>query len=601
MQREESRGTRARCAARRTALTRNVNAGRAAKRTPAVLVLLAAAALGPQAQAEPPPDRQWKLVFSDEFEGQTIDPSKWGTSRHFGWALNGIKTERTPTNSFLDGQGHFVNVLSRDEAGVLRYHHGIDTKGKFHFVYGYAEARVQFSREPGWWSAFWLWGVEKGVNPFLYGQEIDIYEDFFKPKRRNDIQHAVHFDTELDVAEESARNVGAAQMIHAARMGRVSKGCLGGGAQLADYGGWHTVAVLWTPLEYIWYVDGKETARLDYKKVPVTTQPQYVLLSGIFRAPAAKDDPKKLFYGDIREAKLPDQFMVDYVRVYQEEPGSRKSPTVTLRRQDGTGDVRPDGSASFEATASEAGGKSATILLFSNGRLRAETAKASDVFTLAGDRFFSGENVLIAMARTADGAVGISEPLTVRVRGAQEGKGKPYLGKPQVIPGKIIPGHYDEGGQGVAYSSFFGANTFGKAPWNKDFRATEGINAPDANGIAAGHTGLWVSYSVRVQQTGDYKVAPSICRQDIHASHLDSKSLIALELDDKPLAEFAFSSRLATGPLYWANYKELPAQTVRLIEGEHVLRVRFDVRSPFNFGGLSFAPVAEAPRAAEHE
>ena len=169
-------------------------------------------------------------------------------SHHGQWRLKDIKTELTPTNSFLDGQGHFINVLSRDEAGVLRYHHGIDTKGKFAFTYGYAEARVQFSRQPGWWSAVWLLGVEQGLNPFLRGQEIDIYEDFFKPKRRNDIQHAVHFDPELDVAEESARNVGAAQMIHATRMGRVSKGCLGGGALMADYGGWHTVAVEWTPL-----------------------------------------------------------------------------------------------------------------------------------------------------------------------------------------------------------------------------------------------------------------------------------------------------------------------------------------------------------------
>lgn len=569
----------------------------------ALLPLLAPlrAAESSTAPAGPPPGRPWKLVFSDDFEGQKLDPSKWNVSHHGQWKLKDIKTELTPTNSFLDGQGHFINVLSRDEAGVLRYHQGIDTKGKFAFTYGYAEARVQFSRQPGWWSAFWLYGVEQGLNPFLRGQEIDIYEDFFKPKRRNDIQHAVHFDTELDVAEESARNVGAAQMIQATRMGRVSKGCLGGGALMADYGGWHTVAVEWTPFEYVWFVDGKETARLDYKQVPVTTQPQYVLLSGVFRVPREGTDIKKLFYGDIREAKLPDQFMVDYVRVYQEDSGSRPSPVVTLRRKDGAGDVRPDGSASFEATASEAGGKIENLLLFSNGRLRAEAATASEVFTLAGDRFFSGENVLIAMAKTTGGAVGISEPLTVRVRGDREGKGKPYLGKPQVIPGKMIAGNYDEGGQGVAYSSFFGKNTFGKAPWNKDFRPTEGINAPDANGIAAGHTGLWVSYSVHVRQTGDYQVAPFICRQDSLASPLDSKNLVAVELDDKPLAEFAFSSQLATGPAYWANYRELPAQTVHLTEGGHVLRVRFDVRAPFNFGGLKFEPVAAASRAAEHK
>jgi beta-glucanase (GH16 family) len=403
MQRGDSRRTRAGCAARR--------AGRAATRTAAVLVPLAAAALGLQAQAEPPPDRQWKLVFSDDFEGRTIDPAKWKLSQLGGWALNGIRTELTPTNSFLDGQGHFVNVLSRDAEGVLRYHWGIDTKGRFAFTYGYAEARVQFSREPGWWSAFWLWGVDKGVNPFLKGQEIDIYEDFFKPKRRRDIQHAVHFDTELKKSTaESDRNVGEARMIDATRMERVSKGCLQG-AELADYGGWHTVAVEWTPLEYVWYVDGKETARLDYTQVPVTTQPQFILLSGIFRAPRETDDPRKLFYGDIREAKLPDRFMVDYVRVYQEDPAARPRPVVRLDRKAGGTELAPGDCAEIEASAVAPGDRIERLCLFSNGRLRAETTNAQHVFRLPSERLFEGTNALVAIARTARGAIGLSEPL----------------------------------------------------------------------------------------------------------------------------------------------------------------------------------------------
>jgi len=544
------------------------------------------------APAGPPPGRQWKLVFSDEFEGKTLDRAKWISSRHGQWKLKDIKTELTPTNSFLDGQGHFINVLSRDEAGVLRYHHGIDTKGKFDFTFGYAEARVQFSREPGWWSAFWLYGVEQGVNPFLKGQEIDIYEDFFKPKKRNDIQHAVHFDTRLGFAEESDRNVGGAKMIDAKRMARVSKGCLRG-AEMADYGGWHTVAVEWTPLEYIWYVDGKVTARLDYRQAPVTTQPQYVLLSGVFRVPRENDDPKKLFYGDIREAKLPDQFMVDYVRVYQEDSGSRPSPVVTLRRKDGAGDVRPDGSASFEATASGAGGKIANIILFSNGRLRAEAAKASEVFTLAGDRFFSGENVLIAMAKTARGAVGISEPLTVRVRGPRECQGTPYGGKPQVIPGKIIPGHFDEGGQGVAYGSYLKGNAMAKPPWNCKFRPNEGINAPHLNSIEATHRGLWVSYTVEVQRTGDYTVTPSVCRHDSLRGRPDRRNRICLDLGDHQLAEFVFSSELTTGTGYWDSPRKLPAKTIHLNAGRHVLCVWFDPDADFKFCGLT---VLEASR-----
>jgi hypothetical protein len=49
------------------------------------------------------------------------------------------------------------------------------------------------------------------------------------------------------------------------------------------------------------------------------------------------------------------------------------------------------------------------------------------------------------------------------------------------------------------------------------------------------------------------------------------------------------------GKQYWGNYQPLPAKTVRLAEGTHVLRVRFDA-TPFNFGGLEFSPAADAAR-----
>jgi len=553
------------------------------------LVWIGALPMAAPLRADPPPGKPWKLVFSDEFEGQTIDPAKWKFSSRGGWALKGIKTELTPANSFLDGQGHFVNVLSRDEAGVLRYHHGIDSKGKFDFTYGYAEARVQFSREPGWWSAFWLWGVDKGVNPFLRGQEIDIYEDFFKPKRRRDIQHAVHFDSELQVAEESDRNVGGASMLNATRMARVSKGSLRG-AELAEYGGWHTVAVEWTPLEYVWYVDGKETARVDYTQVPVTTQPQYVLLSGCFRVPRETDDPKKKYYGDIREARLPDQFIVDYVRVYQEDPAARPRPMVRLERK-GQGTVVPlSGAAEFAASAVAPGDRIERLCLFSNGRLRAKTAQAEEVFNMPAERLFTGENVLVAIAKTAQGAIGLSEPLTVRVGEPPEYRGTPYRGKPQVIPGKLIPGHYDEGGQGVAYHSYLKSNATAEQPYNLTFRPDEGIHAPHAQSIDATHHGLWVSYTVEVQRTGDYAVTPVICRHDSQHGSPDRRSQIFLELGDRRLAEFEFSSGLTTGKAYWDGARDLPAKTVHLDAGRQVVRVRFAPDAPFKFRGLKFAP-----------
>jgi hypothetical protein len=39
-----------------------------------------------------------------------------------------------------------------------------------------------------------------------------------------------------------------------------------------------------------------------------------------------------------------------------------------------------------------------------------------------------------------------------------------------------------------------------------EFRPAEGISSPNATGIGASHRGLWVTYTVQVQKTGDYRV-----------------------------------------------------------------------------------------------
>ena len=56
--------------------------------------------------------------------------------------------------------------------------------------------------------------------------------------------------------------------------------------------------------EYVFYVDGKETWRT--KASGVCQVPEYIKLS----------DEIGKWAGDIGKAKLPDAFMVDYVRVY---------------------------------------------------------------------------------------------------------------------------------------------------------------------------------------------------------------------------------------------------------------------------------------------
>lgn len=68
--------------------------------------------------------------------------------------------------------------------------------------------------------------------------------------------------------------------------------------------GFHTFSLWWKADEYVFYVDGKETWKTDAGGV--CQVPLYIKLS----------DEIGKWGGDIAKAKLPDRFVVDYVRVY---------------------------------------------------------------------------------------------------------------------------------------------------------------------------------------------------------------------------------------------------------------------------------------------
>ena len=68
--------------------------------------------------------------------------------------------------------------------------------------------------------------------------------------------------------------------------------------------GWHTFSLLWTPNEYVFYVDGQETWRTAAGGVCQVLE--FIKLT----------EEIGKWGGDIHQAKLPDYFLVDYVRVY---------------------------------------------------------------------------------------------------------------------------------------------------------------------------------------------------------------------------------------------------------------------------------------------
>ncbi len=219
--------------------------------------------------------KTWKLVWHDEFDGQKLDESKWnvppdGRRRDAWWMRKAIS---------LDGQGHLaISTLKEDG----KYIDGcVRTLGKLEHTFGYYVARIKLQEQPGHWSAFWLMGrgVGKVGNQGRDGTEIDIME---KPWLNDSVQHALHWDGYGKHHKSTGQKV---------KVPGVMKG-------------FHTFALLWTPDEYVFYVDGKQTWRT--KAGGVCQAPLYIKLS----------DEVGKWGGDISKAKLPDRFLVDYVRVY---------------------------------------------------------------------------------------------------------------------------------------------------------------------------------------------------------------------------------------------------------------------------------------------
>ena len=159
------------------------------------LVLLCGAAwhdTGYAASHLPGGEAQWRLTFEDDFDGETLDLTKWRILPSKSPVAPRVDAYWSREQTFVDGEGHLI--IQVDEVDG-EYHAGaVDTKGNFEQAYGYYEARVQLPTEEGFWTAFWLMtdGVLRVGDEGRDGTEIDIYEAPYATEDR--IHHALHWD-----------------------------------------------------------------------------------------------------------------------------------------------------------------------------------------------------------------------------------------------------------------------------------------------------------------------------------------------------------------------------------------------------------------------
>ncbi len=146
-----------------------------------------------KAGTSPAPERkEYKLVWSDEFDGSTLDTESWNYQIGGDGYGNQEKQHYTdrPENVRLE-EGCLVIEARKEVYGKNSYTSGrINTKNKRSFAYGKIEARIQLPKGRGTWPAFWMLGANYDVYQWPRCGEIDIMEHVGKEPTM--ISHALH-------------------------------------------------------------------------------------------------------------------------------------------------------------------------------------------------------------------------------------------------------------------------------------------------------------------------------------------------------------------------------------------------------------------------
>lgn len=221
------------------------------------------------------PPGSWRLIFDDEFNGSSLDTSRWST----GWFGSGITWPVNPSEPqcfdprrvSVGGGSLNVSVAITSETceGKRRpYSAGIvTTDGKFSYAYGYAETRERVAVSAAGvvldWPDFWTAGQNWPT------------------------------DGEDDIAE----GLGGQLCWHF----HSPEGAFGDCDRDPVTPGWHTFGADWEPGSVTYYYDGRAVGTVTRG---ITSAPMYLIV-GIGA------DPQ--YGGPTRNATL----HVDYVRVWQ--------------------------------------------------------------------------------------------------------------------------------------------------------------------------------------------------------------------------------------------------------------------------------------------
>ncbi|MBB5351268.1 beta-glucanase (GH16 family) [Haloferula luteola] len=284
-------------------------------------------AVGLAAGAETP----WKLVWSDEFDGEQLDPEKWdyqiGNGYYAydaqqwiaGWGNQELQYYTEEKRNVAVSDGELVIRALKESLHGCGYTSGRlrsvrrDGKTLFSQKYGRFEFRAKLPTGQGIWPALWMLPDQGNpYGPWAASGEIDIMEARGQEPGR--ILGTIHYGSRWP--------------------GNVHSGGEFEFPEGEGIDGWHVYALEWEPGELRWYVDGENYSTKRFWWSSSKTLEGNVGQGAVPQSesdlnpwPAPFDQPFHLvmnlavggqFLGnpDVSTA-FPVEMRVDYVRVYE--------------------------------------------------------------------------------------------------------------------------------------------------------------------------------------------------------------------------------------------------------------------------------------------
>jgi beta-glucanase (GH16 family) len=242
----------------------------------------------------------WQLLWSDEFNGTSVDGTKWNLDNG-NPNVNNEKEYYQSANATVTG-GNLVITAKNENVGGQPYTSAkLNSSGKFSVTYGRIEARIKLPAFQGSWPAFWMLGNNIGTVGWPSCGEIDIMEQV---NTNNTILGTMHW------------NGGSGHVQY-------------GSSTTATATDYHVYAVEWDSSSIRWYVDNTlyvtGNIQNNINNTGAFQLPFYIILN----MAVGGDLPGQT----VNTGAMPASMLVDYVRVYKASTtsGPPVGQTITLK------------------------------------------------------------------------------------------------------------------------------------------------------------------------------------------------------------------------------------------------------------------------------